>query len=73
MEWVGAVKVRCVRYPILFLIFFSFLSSVLGTCELFFPRGVYSICYRLSDWKNGWLNVLFLSSAWQISNISDYR
>lgn len=28
MEWVGAVKVRCMRYPILFLIF-SFLSSPL--------------------------------------------
>lgn len=28
MEWVGAVKVRCVRYPILFLIF-SFLFSPL--------------------------------------------
>lgn len=73
MKWVGAVKVRCVRYPILFLIFFFF-SLLCTTRELFFPRGVYSIWYRrLSDWKNGWLNVLFLSSAWQISNISDYR
>lgn len=72
MEWVGAVKVRCVRYPILFLIFFFFpLSSVLHVNFSF--RGGYSIWYRLSDWKNGWLNVLFLSSAWQISNISDYR
>lgn len=38
MEWVGAVKVRCVRYPILLVIFF--ISSLLCTTrELFFPRG----------------------------------
>lgn len=75
MEWVGAVKVRCVACATPFFFrFFFFFPLLCTTCELFFPRGVCSIWYRrLSDWKNGWLNVLFLSSAWQISNISDYR
>lgn len=32
---------------------FFFFPLLCITCEVFFPGGIYSIWYRLSDWKNG--------------------